>query len=165
MNPHRAVALRIAGLAAGDRQWVLQRLPPADRTRVLEEVPAALRLQAADPDQCARWLRELARGPRQAQAEIASSASADAIDCAPLGAIVRVLNPLPLAARVEVLQVRPWRWKLSYLEQLSETERQALAAATPGMRPAARHALLDLIAGAIGSVATEGQPFERWFGS
>ena len=163
MNRHRAVALRLAGLAARDRRWLLGRLPAAERLRVAAELPAALRLSAADPDQCARWLRQLAQD-RRAEATDVTQECLDTIDCAPADTVARVLGELPRPLQAEVLRLRPWRWKLGYVEQLSETERRDLVRLTTaaGVKPAVRRALLGHVAEALRDDRPERRPFDAW---
>lgn len=164
MNRHRLAALRLAALARADREWLLGRLPLVDRLAITREMPAAMRLHALDPEQCSRWLRQLLQSSG-ADASAVAEEDLDAIDCAAPESVVKLLKGLPPVLQAEILVQRPWRWKLAWLEQLSETERQRVMACLqpPGaLRIEARKALLRMCAQAISSPSGQPGAFDNW---
>lgn len=151
MNRFRAVALRLAALSTADRDWLLRHLPVVARQAIQAELPAARRLYSADPAQCARWLRQLGdAGTTRAEPGPAADALA-VIDRASLQGMLQLLRGLPLPAQAELLNVRPWTWKLSFLEQLPESEQHRLMARGhgTGLKPAVRNALIQHMAAAL----------------
>lgn len=165
MNRHRMAALRLAALARADRQWLLGQLPAADRLAILAELPAAMQLHAIDPDQCSHWLRQLMLSSGTKASTAVPEQDLDAIDCAPPEAVARLLKGLPPMLQAEVLAQRPWRWKLAWLEQLSEADRQRVMGClqpSGNLRTAARKALLRLFAESIGRPSEQPRVFENW---
>lgn len=167
MKRERLVALRLALLAREDRDWLLGRLPEDLRQRVTHELPTAFALRDVDAAQCEAWARRLGESRSLVEAPADAGVSVDLIDridCAPPDTVASVLRSLPSALQVDLLRTHAWRWKLGYLEQLAEGERERVAARLEHgaeLRPAAHAALLRLFADRL-SVAPAGPVFDTW---
>lgn len=167
MNRHRLAALRLATLAAADRQWVLRLLEPRHRARVEKELPTARYLRQADPEQCAQWLRQLAGAQGRDPAPVAAVAQecVDAIECAPAEAIHQAVQGLPRRLVAELVWFKPWRWKAALLESLGESERELIVAGPAvgrALTPAAVAALLELVAERVRAQGAGGRAFDVW---
>ena len=147
MDGHRRAALALHGLAAPDRRWMLEQLPPSESARLaalLGElgalgIPADPALPAA--------LAE--------RSEAAASASSK-LRAAPAPRILALLEREPAALVAALLRIEAWPWR--------DAVRQALnLAAEPGsISPQLAAALVSCLEERLDAEERAPQPRRKW---
>lgn len=139
MPGRRQSALLLHGMQPADRDWILARLPQAERA-LLDEHLQELRSLGIPAD------------PLLAQAAGAGAAdsAAAALRLADAGDMQLVLAGEPVWLVRQLLSMEDWPWRDAWLAGLPTAQRERLLSATaPALAPAAAAALLEQAAASL----------------
>jgi flagellar motor switch protein FliG len=160
----RNAALKLHGLAAPDRDWILQQLPAHD-SKTLSALLDELRALGIRSDQD---LAEQASGGdvRQAMLDAGGAVGGlgealDALCAAPADRIAAVLAAEPDQMVAAVLSAYPWPWRARLLADYPPDKRQrlgrALQQAAP-LKPRAQAELVKLLAERLAALPPAARP-------
>jgi hypothetical protein len=162
---YRKAALRLHGMAAADRGWMLQRLQPHERAR-LEEL--------------LRELQELGIKPgHRVSEELSADEAGQALlaECREPGAVARAMDAMRAARPAEIsvllaveadhvaaalLSAYPWPWRAAVLEEYGVEKRQRMSRAlmqAPRLGAKPRGELIRIAAERLAVLRGEGIPF------
>ncbi|HEY6863639.1 MAG TPA: hypothetical protein VI319_07030 [Burkholderiales bacterium] len=163
----RLAALRLHGVAAADRDWILDRLGRRDR-RALGLLLRDLKRSGIVAAHVEAAKEELAAAPERERLEpVAPGVPADLAHADP-EAVARALSGEPEWVRSTILAMHHWKWRRAVLQRLAagapdSSVRSAPVAAAP--HPAFAAALARSLARRIGETSAEletrGASFER----
>jgi hypothetical protein len=158
---HRRAALALHRLHEQDRQWLLGRLPEAERGEVIAMLAEldrmSLRAETAD-------VEAVLAAKAEADAAPAEDDPWRALDRADAGAVLQALREEPDQVIAVVCSLRKWRWLTELLDLLGEGRAASVARLMRG-EPAPAPAVRDAVAAAVTARVVAGQPPNGFEGS
>ena len=161
-NGYRQAALRLHGMGESDRDWLLQRLDPAERTQ-LTALLAELRELGIRPDHgSAQALHATAARERLLASVPERSAMATALDVLSVanGAeMMAVLAAEPEHVVSAILSAYTWPWRDDFLAACAVEKRQRLSRLLrqeSTIKPRAAAALVAILADRIAAMRMQG---------
>lgn len=147
MNGTKQAALLLHGLDGRDAEWVLARLPEAEREALRAHLDELKELGIpADPS-----LGATLAGRHLPARQRVADAGAERV--------FRALEHEPAWLVAGLLSAGPWAWQGAFLARLGEARRQTVASVPArSLPPALQAALIDKVAARLDAVATASAP-------
>jgi hypothetical protein len=158
----RLAALRLHGVGAADREWILDRLERRER-RTLVRLLRDLKRAGIGRDSFRAMGAEAAKPQPAARAEPAADVPA-ALAQADAETVARALRGEPEWVRATILAVHPWSWRRAVLQRLAGGDRTppVLGTVKDAPRPAFAAALARSLARRVAERPGSGRtPFDR----
>jgi hypothetical protein len=157
----RLAALRLHGVGAADRDWILDRLGRRER-RALVALLRDLKRSGIGAAAADTVKQEISARAALERAEPAGPGVPPELVQADPGAVARALGGEPEWVRSAILAMHPWTWRLAALQRLAAGGASRPAPVAAAARPAVASALARALARRIAEGTAAGSsPFAR----